>query len=290
MIQKKQGRVLSMDIGGTKIMVALVDEDRILERRISATRLGSSPDDIIGDALALGRDLVARADRIAAAVTGRVSDGVWSALNKATLDVAEAFPLVETLEKNLGLPGFAVNDAQAAAWAEYCYGAGRGKDLVFLTVSTGVGGGIVIGGHLLTGRSGIAGHFGITGQLDSNLFEDGVSGRWMAAEAARLGGPVGSDARTVFEEASRGSKWAQDILDRSTTRMASMLSDIQLTFDPDAIILGGGIGMRSEYHALIESKLSALPDYAKPVIAQAQFGAEAGVIGAAALIKQKTKL
>lgn len=289
MIQKERGRVLSMDIGGTKIMVALVDEDRILERRVSATRLGSSPKDIIGDALALGRDLVARADRVAAAVTGRVSDGVWSALNVATLHIAEAFPLVETLEKNLGLPSFAVNDAQAAAWAEFCYGAARCKNMVFLTVSTGVGGGIVIDGHLLTGRSGIAGHFGITGQFDADLFEDSVSGRWMAAEAARCGGPAASDARTVFEEASRGIQWAQDILDRSATRMAGMLSDIQLTFDPDVIILGGGIGMRSEYRALVEGKLSALPDYARPVVAQAQFGAEAGVIGAAALGKQKTK-
>lgn len=276
-------KVLSIDIGGTKTMVALIEDGRVLNRCVVPTAPGGTPDDWVRGAADLAGDLAAQASRVATAVTGRVKDGAWSALNAATLDVPAGFPLVSRLEETFGLPGLAVNDAHAAAWAEYRYGAGQGRDMVFLTVSTGVGGGIVLNGRLQSGRGGIAGHFGITDRLGPGLFEDRVSGRWMAAEAARAGAPLGADARTVFNEAARGTGWAEAILDQSAARMAGLLSNIQVTLDPELIVLGGGIGMAPGYAARLKEKCTTLPDYAQPDLVQATLGAEAGIIGAAAL-------
>lgn len=276
-------KVLSIDIGGTKTMVALIEEGRVLDCRVAPTAPGGTPEDWVRGAADLGGDLAAQASRVAAAVTGRVKDGAWSALNAATLDVPAGFPLVARLEQSFGLPGLAVNDAQAAAWAEYRFGAGQGRDMVFLTVSTGVGGGIVLNGRLQSGRSGIAGHYGITDRLGPGIFEDRVSGRWMAAEAARAGAPPGADARTVFEQAAKGAAWAEAILDQSATRMAGLLSNIQVTLDPEVIVLGGGIGMAPGYAARLKAKCATLPDYAQPGLVQAKLGAEAGIMGAAAL-------
>lgn len=275
--------VLSIDIGGTKTMVALVRRGRVLDRRVAPTAPGGTPEDWVRGAADLAGDMTARAARVAAAVTGRVKDGAWSALNAATLDVPCGFPLVGRLEETFGLTGLAVNDAQAAAWAEYRHGAGQGRDMVFLTVSTGVGGGIVVNGRLLSGRGGIAGHFGITDQLGPGLFEDRVSGRWMALEAARAGAEPGADARTVFDAAARGTGWAERIIDQSAARMAGLLANIQVTLDPELIVLGGGIGMAPGYAGRLADKCALLPDHARPQIVPATLGAEAGIIGAAAL-------
>ncbi|WP_323764032.1 ROK family protein [Marinovum sp.] len=288
MSEAHRGKVLSIDIGGTKTMVALIEDGSILERRVAPTRVGATPDDWVSGAADLAGDMRDSANRVAAAVTGRIKDGAWSALNAATLDVPRGFPLVARLESRFGLPGLAVNDAQAAAWAEYRHGAGAGKDMVFLTVSTGVGGGIVLGGRLLAGRGGIAGHFGITDRLGPGIFEDRVSGRWMAAEAARAGAGPGADARTVFDAAAGGALWAEAIVDQSATRMAGLMSNIQVTLDPDVIVLGGGIGMAPGYLSRIEEKCAALPDYAQPCLVPAQLGAEAGIMGAAALADLET--
>ena len=283
-----RGGVLSIDIGGTKTMVALIENGTILERRVAPTEAGATPDDWVAAAADLAGDMRHLASRVAAAVTGRIKDGAWSALNAATLDVPQRFPLVARLENTFGLPGLAVNDAQAAAWAEFRHGAGQGKDMVFLTVSTGVGGGIVLGGRLISGRGGIAGHFGITARLGPGIFEARVSGRWMAAEAARAGAPTGADARTVFAAAANGAVWAEAIIDQSAARMAGLMSNIQVTLDPEVVVLGGGIGLAPGYLARIKEKCAALPGYARPDLVAAHVGAEAGIMGAAALADQET--
>lgn len=84
------------------------------------------------------------------------------ALNPHNLGGLLHFPLVQTLEAIAGLPTLAVNDAQAAAWAEYHALPDDIRDMVFITVSTGVGGGVVCDGKLLTGKGGLAGHLGHT--------------------------------------------------------------------------------------------------------------------------------
>jgi N-acetylmannosamine-6-phosphate 2-epimerase / N-acetylmannosamine kinase len=146
--------VLAIDIGGTKTSMALVADATILDLRSIKTRRSESADVWIA---AIQESVTPWSGRYAAAglaLTGGIRDGRWHALNPATLPIPSGFPIVDRMSKALGVRVTALNDGQAAVWGEYRHGAGAGSDLVYLTVSTGIGGGIVLDGKLRTGRGG----------------------------------------------------------------------------------------------------------------------------------------
>ena len=151
--------VLAIDIGGTKIAFAEVIGNRVSNRRqIPTPRSGGG--DALVDAIAAEIKSV-RPARFAVAATGIVSDGMLTALNPVTLPIEDRYPLAARLTLATGMNPVVVNDAQAAAWGEYTFGAGRGcRSFMFVTVSTGVGGGLVFGGRLQIGAVGLAGHVG----------------------------------------------------------------------------------------------------------------------------------
>ena len=184
---------LAIDIGGTKLAAALVDDElNLLKRRELPTPASKMPEALCSALQELIVPLFARAQRVAIASTGIISGGVLSAINPHNLGGLLHFPLTQTLEKITGLPALAVNDAQAAAWAEYHALGDECRDMVFITVSTGVGGGVVSNGRLITGNGGLAGHLGHT-LADPNgplcgcgrrgCVEAVASGRGMAAAA-----------------------------------------------------------------------------------------------------------
>ncbi|MDE1996977.1 MAG: putative N-acetylmannosamine-6-phosphate 2-epimerase, partial [Rhizobiaceae bacterium] len=148
---------LAIDIGGTKTMAALVQGREVLDEMTVPTAREAGPDAWLAVIAHSVRSWADRYSRVGIAVTGFVQDGCWSALNPATLGIPDRYPLVDKASEVFGKQAFAINDAQAAAWGEYRFGAGNGGDLVFLTISTGIGGGIVVDGRALTG---LAGHFG----------------------------------------------------------------------------------------------------------------------------------
>ncbi len=148
---------LAIDIGGTKLAAALIGADgQIRDRRELPTPASQTPQALRDALSALVSPLQAHAQRVAIASTGIIRDGSLLALNPHNLGGLLHFPLVKTLEQLTNLPTIAINDAQAAAWAEYQALEGDVTEMVFITVSTGVGGGVVSGGKLLTGpwRSG----------------------------------------------------------------------------------------------------------------------------------------
>lgn len=148
---------LAIDIGGTKLAAALIGADgQIRDRRELPTPASQTPEALRDALSALVSPLQAHAQRVAIASTGIIRDGSLLALNPHNLGGLLHFPLVKTLEQLTDLPTIAINDAQAAAWAEYQALEGDVTEMVFITVSTGVGGGVVSGGKLLTGhwRSG----------------------------------------------------------------------------------------------------------------------------------------
>ncbi|MDN8554592.1 N-acetylmannosamine kinase, partial [Citrobacter werkmanii] len=154
---------LAIDIGGTKLAAALVDSNlRIRERRELPTPASKTPDALRAALQALIAPLQEQVKRVAIASTGIIREGSLLALNPHNLGGLLHFPLLQTLKDLTGLPTLAVNDAQAAAWAEYHALGGEYRDMVFITVSTGVGGGVVSAGKLLTGVGGLAGHLGHT--------------------------------------------------------------------------------------------------------------------------------
>jgi N-acetylmannosamine-6-phosphate 2-epimerase/N-acetylmannosamine kinase len=226
-----------------------------------------------------------RYTRAGLAVTGGIAGGRWFALNPATLPVPAGFPVVEAMQRRLGVPVLACNDAQAAAWGEYRHGAGRGRDIVFLTVSTGLGGGIVSGGRLLGGRSGLAGHVGqirLASPDGSLRLEELMAGRALAEAAAHAGREA--DAAAIAAAAEAGDGWALALVEASAALLARAIADLQLLFDPDRVLIGGGLGLNAFYRERVTAGLRSLPYALRPEVVAAELGAHAGVIGVAGLV------
>lgn len=275
-------QTLAIDLGGTKTLAALVRGGTVVSSVTVPTERAAGP--------AAWLEAVRRAvepwqpletQTVGLAVTGIVRNGLWSALNRETLPIPDDFPLVETASRLFAnCRVVAANDAQAAAWGEYRHGAGRGAEsLVYLTISTGVGGGIILDGKL---RSGLAGHFGQTGHaFAGSPIENAVSGRWIAAKAAEAGYEV--DAKAVFAAASAGERWGSHIVAESARRVAGLCRDIQLTLDVDRIVIGGGIGLAEGFVAAVRSFADEAPPHLRPNIRPASLGGDAGAIGIAAL-------
>jgi N-acetylmannosamine-6-phosphate 2-epimerase / N-acetylmannosamine kinase len=272
--------VLAVDLGGTKTLIALVSGGAIVASERVATPKEQGPEawlDAIADEAADWRERFAAA---AVAVTGLVKDGRWWSLNPAVLPIPPGFPLVDELSRRLGVPVTAMNDAQAAAWGEFRHGAGHGCDTVFLTVSTGIGGGIVLGGRLLTGRGGLGGHVGqmlvgVSGE--TARFEDVASGGALRREALAAGHDVDSEA--IFLAAAAGEPWAERLIEASADRLALGLRSLQMLVDPDCFVIGGGVGLAPGYLDRVREHLSVLPDELRPELRPAALGANAGLIG-----------
>nr|WP_027035407.1 putative N-acetylmannosamine-6-phosphate 2-epimerase [Mesorhizobium ciceri] len=272
--------VLGIDIGGTKTMAALVSGGKVIEDMIVPTAREAGPDAWLASLAQSTSAWSSRFSRIGIAVTGLVEDGRWSALNPATLGIPDDYPLVERASAVFGKPVCAFNDAQAAAWGEYKFGAGQGRDIVFLTISTGIGGGIVCNGRLL---SGLAGHFGLIRGLseDRAPFEDSTSGRWIASQALKAG--FKADAVDVFGRALKGEAWAGAIVSQSASRVATLCRDIQMMFDPKSIVVGGSIGLAEGYLDRVRAHLSDVPPRLSSDLIAAKLAGHAGVIGVADL-------
>ncbi len=233
---------------------------------------------------ALAQRWAGRFDRAGITVTGLISNNQWSALNPDTLAIPGQFALSDVAQAALRVPVTLCNDAQAAAWGEHRHGAGQGKDIAFLTISTGVGGGVVLNGRLLQGRGGLAGHFGQVLPLpegSDERFETGASGRWIAAQGEKLS--LASDARAVFAAAAAGNAAAEDILQTSARRVARLCYDLQLILAPQVTVIGGGVGLAPGYMDRMAASLAHLSPLVRPTLVQASLGKDAGVIGVADL-------
>jgi N-acetylmannosamine-6-phosphate 2-epimerase/N-acetylmannosamine kinase len=282
--------VLAIDVGGTKMLAVLVEGASVMQARTIPTPRQDGPEAWC-DALAdLVSDWRGRFGRVGLALTGGVAGGRWFALNPDTLPVPAGFPVVEAMRRRLDVPVHACNDAQAAAWGEYRHGAGRGRDIVFLTVSTGLGGGVVSGGQLLTGRSGLGGHVGqirLASADGSQRLEDMLAGRAIARAAAGAGHPV--EAAAVVEAGLlRNEPWAARIIGAAADLLARAIADLQLLFDTELVVMGGGLGLNQVYRERVARALGHLPDALRPTLVPAELGVNAGAIGVADLASRKT--
>ena len=280
------GPVLVYDIGGTKTLAALVQGREVLERRVVATATEVSSAGWPEGLAHLASDWSGRYAAAAIAATGILTDGRWSSLNPGVLRIPESYPLQDRISAALGVPVVAVNDAQAAAWGEYRRGAGQGRDLVFVTVSSGIGGGIVAGGRLLRGARGVAGSLGqVTWCGDpGRSLEACASGFGMAAAARAAGHAV--DAVGVFAAAREGTAWADRILADAARMLAAALVSVQAIVDPDCIVIGGGVGLAEGFLTRVRTALLNFPSRLVPNLTAAELGVDAGAVGAADLATQ----
>jgi N-acetylmannosamine-6-phosphate 2-epimerase/N-acetylmannosamine kinase len=272
---------LAIDIGGTKLMAGLVRGGEVLDTLTVPTARDGDPATWLAAIAASAAPWTGRYSRAGVAVTGLISDGRWSGLNPAILGVPRDYPLVAAVTERFGVPALAANDAQAAAWGEHKYGAGERGDMVFLTVSTGIGGGVVLGGRP---RLGLAGHFGQWRSPSSDgttPFENQVSGRFIAAAARQAGHDI--DAAGVFAAAQQGETWASDIVGASARHIALLCQDIQFAFDPDRIVIGGGIGLAPGFLDRVRDQLPFRQGRLAPRLVPARLGSSAGLVGIADL-------
>lgn len=280
---------LAIDIGGTKIATALItSEHRILQRFETATPAYSEPEALEKALYNILEAYRGKASRVAVASTGIIENGILTALNPANLGGLNHFPLQEKVQTLTGLPCVALNDAQAAAWAEFNNVSSRFKNITFITVSTGVGGGIIINGELLTGTHAFAGHIGhiqsdphgpLCGCGRIGCVEAIASGRAIAAGARYE--LEGKNAREIFAAAKKGNMQAQQLITRSAEAICQLIANLRALIDTECIILGGSIGLADRYLQLIEEALAKQPSSFHVPIFPAHYLHDAGLIGAA---------
>jgi glucokinase len=300
-----QDRVIGVDVGGTKVSVAVLSAGRLGEPEIEPTRL-DSPDALLDQlADAIGR---AAGDEPYAAVglglpsvidweTGRVR----SSVNIPLRDV----PLREVLRERLGVPVFVDNDASVAALAE-AHESGV-RNLVMLTVGTGVGGGVVIDGRVFRGTTGAApelGHMVIAAQgLEGGIpdhrdrFPQPGTLEALASGTAldALGRERGfEDGRAVVDAAQEGDQAACEALALLGHRLGLGVANVINAFDPEVVAIGGGVSRAGDLllaPACETAGLFVLPGVgSRTEVRLARTGAGAGVLGAALLAGQELEL
>ncbi|PWK59193.1 ROK family protein [Roseicyclus mahoneyensis] len=279
----------AVDLGGTKIAAARIVQGQIVARASCATDAHAPPEAQVAVMAELARQVGYQTGAaLGVAVAGRIDDrGHWHAVNTGTLSAIVEVPLTDLITRALG-PANCMNDAAAAALAEARLGAGRGlRNFGYLTVSTGVGGGFVLGGRLLESRSGLAGHVGFTtapgadepcGSGRRGTVESLAGGRALA-EAARRAGQV-ADARTICDAATQGEAWALHIVTVSARAIATLIADLTATLGLDAVAIGGSIGLADGYIDLVRDALDEAPAVFRVPITPAALGTDAPLFGA----------
>ena len=297
------GSAVGVDVGGTKIAAALVDASGHVTARSELPTPGTAGE--------LDRALVAAVTAlrpgpgvpVGVATAGLVDEvgGVVTGVNVPWV----AHPVRARLSALLGSPVAVENDANAAAWAEHRFGAGRGAgSLVLLTIGTGLGGGFVLHGRLEAGAHGLAAEVGhvclVAGGRPcpcglSGCWERYTSGSSLAAEAARLEpawlpGDRAAVGPAAVAAAHEGDAVAVQLLAEQGRRLGQGIAMLTSVLDPDVVVVGGGMAALGELlfgparAALAAGVCPALPRTLPPIVLAA-LGNDAGVVGAADLAR-----
>jgi N-acylmannosamine kinase len=279
----------AIDLGGTKIAAARIVKGRVVARETLPTDGAAGPEAQVAAMaeLALGVGY-RRGAPLGIAVAGRIDrEGFWHAVNRGTLSAIDAVPLADMIGRALGTAA-CVNDAAAAALAEARLGAGLGaRNFAFLTVSTGIGGGLVLGGRLLDSQSGLAGHVGFATTPDADqpcgsqrrgTVESVAGGRAMAEAALALG--QSADARAICQAARAGQAWAEPIVARGARAIATLIADLTAILGLDAVAIGGSIGLSEGYLARVDAALDGEPSLFRPAVMAASLGGDGPLLGA----------
>ncbi len=282
----------AVDLGGTKIAAAKIASGEVVDRREGQTDTNASAEKQVRAMAGLLQLLGYRVgDALGVAVAGRIDRaGYWHAVNTETLSSVAGVDLARLVRTLIG-PGTTSNDAAAAAFAEARFGAGQGiGSFAYLTVSTGIGGGLVMDGQLLTSANGLAGHVGFSSSPDApdicgsgrrGTVESVAGGRAMAAAARAVGHDV--DARAVCQAALAGATWADAIVARSAGAVARLVADLASILGLEVVAIGGGIGLSPGYMERVTQALAGEPPLFRVPVAAAILGADAPLLGALAI-------
>lgn len=316
---------LGIDLGGTKILTAVATaQGKMLSRDHSVTPATKGQEAVVQSILeSIGRALEQAG--IAASQLSAIGVGAPGLSNPETgilftspnLPGWRDVPLRDVIEKELGKKAFLINDANAAALGELYFGAAKGAHhFIYITISTGIGGGIIIDGEVYTGSIGTAGEVGhMTIDDDGPPCNCGNRGCWetlasgtaMAREARKqikegartsiLGYAEGDvekvTAQVIHNAAKEGDSLAKELITRTGYYVGVGLANLVNIFNPELIVIGGGLSnigdMLLEPAYKVAGERAFKEPYRTVRFALAKLGRDSGVLGAAAFALQEMK-
>jgi len=308
---------IGIDIGGTKVAAGVVDENGtiVADRRVPTPGSGAAD---VERAIA---DLVLDLRRSHDVVAVGIGAAGFVDINRSTVLFAPNVawrdePLRDEVAKLVDLPVVVENDANAAAWGEYRFGAGRGEDhMVCVTVGTGIGGGVVLGGQLYRGKFGIGAEFGhlqvvVDGRRcgcgQVGCWEQYCSGRALLHEAREIadvrkdygkrllelggGSPEGIEAPEVTKAAMEGDPAALECFSVVGRWLGQGLANLAALLDPGCFVVGGGVADAGDLlldpaRRTFGKVLTGTGNRPRPEIRHAHLGNRAGMVGAADLAR-----
>lgn len=312
---------LGIDIGGTKVAAGVVDEHGAIVEELRRDTPGRDPRAVEAVITELVQELGTRHQ------LGSVGIGAagWMDLAGSRVVFSPHLawrdePLQENLQGLLGRPVLVTNDADAAAWAEWRFGAGRDRDrMVMLTLGTGIGGALVLDGRVERGSFGMAGEFGHQIIMpgghrcecgNRGCWEQYASGNALGREGRELarkhspmaagllaaagGRPKGITGQVVTALALQGEPTAQELVAEVGEWLGLGIANLAAALDPALFIIGGGLSAAGDL--LLEParraylrNLTGRGYRQEAIIAEAQLGPMAGLIGAADLAREQSQ-
>ena len=305
------GLVIGVDLGGTKLLAGAVDRDLGVHHRAVRWSRSQALDELLETIVGAVDEVRDAAEQDVLAVGFGIPSlvdirrGVAGATAHLPL---EGVPFRDLMAEQLGLPVFLANDATLAMLAEHRFGAARGaSDAVLMTLGTGIGGGLVVGGSLVLGAVGAAGEPGhMVLDLDgpacscggNGCLETLVSGPALAREGLRVGKAVPDSAlgravesgreitgALVTELAHDGDRPSRDLVALMGMRLGVGIANLVNLLNPSVVVIGGGLIAAGDL--LLEPARSVVRERALSPsrdvvsIVPARFGAESGMLGAA---------
>lgn len=305
---------VGIDLGGTNIAVGVVNEEgKILVQDSTPTKAERTIEEITADMADLTKKMIAKAGLSEADIKA-IGIGCPGSVVNETGTIAYAnnlkisnFKLAAEMQKHINLPINIENDANAAAFGEYVINGNGAKSFVFITLGTGVGGGVVLDGKIFRGFNGAGAELGHTSiMLDGEECTCGRRGCWeayasvtalirqtkaameknpdslMHAEAAEEGAVSG---KTSFFAARKGDAAAKEVVDNYIKYVADGIVNMINIFQPEKIVIGGGISKQGDYLLNPIREYARVNDYNKYLertkIEIATLFNDAGIIGAA---------
>lgn len=309
---------IGLDLGGTKLLTGVVDAELNVHHRTRERTTGASEQEVIEtivEEIAEARDKHPDAVAVGLGIPCTIDRRRGVAINAVNLEISDV-PIREIVGERTGLPVFIDNDANVATLAEHRFGAAEGtENAVMLTIGTGVGGGVIVNGELYRGSLGAAsepGHMVIDlngppcqGTCPNHgCLEAFVSGTALARDGTAKAGSRPESAlglalaregavtgKTVTEAAAAGDEAATEVLELAGTRLGVGLSSLANIFNPDVIVIGGGVIVAGDLllePARRELRKRALPPMNETPVRAAQMGNDAGMIGAAEMALEES--
>ncbi len=313
------GLTIGVDVGGTKVAVGVVDEAGTIIAQTRRPTPSTSPDDVehtIADLVSELR-LSHEVEAVGIGAAGFIDADRSTVLFAPNLAWRDE-PLRDEVAKLIGLPVVVENDANAAAWGEYRFGAGRGVDhMVCVTVGTGIGGGIVLSGELYRGRYGIGAEFGHMQMVPNGrrcgcgqrgCWEQYCSGRALLHEAREIadvqkpwgrrllelgdGHPEGIEAPEVTAAAHEGDSAALACFEEVGMWLGVGLAALAALLDPEVFVVGGGVADAGELllgpaRQVFAERVTGGTHRPLAEIRHAALANTAGIVGAADLARHR---